>query len=158
MRINRSRFHLEFDWTGTGDPTPWLSVPAAIDAVGSMLLGGWDAVQHRNHNLILDAREEICSAIGIDPPCPDSMIGSLATVPLPPGVKPEPVPANGVGQLQDLLFTDFAIEVPVTNWATPVRNGLRVSAHLYNLIEDYRILIAALEEVGSELPPVPLRD
>lgn len=142
--IDRSRFRLEFDWTGTGDPTAWLSVPAAIDTVGAMIPGGWSEVQHRNRALALQARSEIVAALGLAPPCPASMIGSLAAIPLPPGLDAEAVPANGVGRIQEVLYSDHRIEVPVTVWGDPPRNALRISAHLYNRIDEYRHLISCL--------------
>ena len=48
-----SRYRAEFDWQGTLDPTPWLSVPAALAYVGGLLDGGWPAVMARNHELTL---------------------------------------------------------------------------------------------------------
>lgn len=147
--IDRSRFRLEFDWTGTGDPTAWLSIPAAITAVGAMVPGGWSEVRRRNRALVLQARSEIVAAFGLAPLCPVSMIGSLVAMPLPPGLDAEVVPANGIGRIQEALYREHHIEVPVTVWGDPPRNALRISAHLHNRIDEYRHLISALARLST---------
>jgi isopenicillin-N epimerase len=81
-RGDRSRFRLEFDWQGTGDPSAWLATPAAIEFGATLLPGGWPPLRDRNRELALEARALLASAIGMAPAAPDEMIGSMASLPL----------------------------------------------------------------------------
>ena len=83
-RTDRSRFRLEHDWTGTLDPTPWLSVPAAIAFGDGLVPGGWPALRDRGHRLALAARDLLADALGEPSPAPDEMVGAMVSVPLPP--------------------------------------------------------------------------
>ena len=144
----RTRFRLEFDWTGTQDPTAWLSVPKAIDYMGKLVSGGWPALMARNRALALAARELLCAAAGTPPGCPEEMIGSLASVILPasPTVQTGWRPRD---PLQERLFNDWKIEVPIMRW--PAQRVLRISAQIYNTPEQYERLAQALrEELAGE--------
>jgi isopenicillin-N epimerase len=149
-RTDRSRFHLEFDWTGTLDPTPWLCVPDAIEFMQSVVPGGWTEVMRRNRALVLQARDMLCRTLDLTPPAPDSMIGSMAGVPLPAGDPDSAASIFGGDPLQDILFEQYAIEVPVVPWPRAPQRVLRVSAQLYNTMADYERLAAALT---AELQP-----
>ncbi|MDH5371776.1 MAG: aminotransferase class V-fold PLP-dependent enzyme [Acidimicrobiia bacterium] len=141
-----SRFRLLFDWTGTHDPTPYLSIPTAIATLDSLLEGGWSAVREHNHTLALAARDVLVDALGIDPPAPDSLLGSMTAVPLPDETAPF---STGYSQpLRDSLLDEFGIEVPVPSWPSWPSRLIRVSAHLYNEIDQYRALARALTEPG----------
>lgn len=144
----RTRFRNEFDWGGTDDPTPWLVIPAAIELLGGLLPGGWPALRARNRALALEARALLGDALGVAPPCPDAMIGSLATLPLPP--RREPLPAGwdlarGLPLHRRLL--ERGIEVPVFPWPALPGRALRVSAQVYNARPQYERLAAALGEL-----------
>ena len=142
-RTDRSRFHLEFDWVGTLDPSAWLSVPSALHTMESMVPGGWPEVMKRNHALAIAARDLLCARLGLEYPAPDSMIGSMASVPLPDGIADAPVSLYG-DPLQDVLLERCTIEVPIAPWPGPPRRVLRVSAQLYNTIEEYEYLAESL--------------
>jgi isopenicillin-N epimerase len=149
-QAGRSRFRLEFDWTGTADPTAWLTVPACIEYLGSLVEGGWPALMARNRALALEARRLLCDATETRPPCPDALVGTLAAVPLPDGQatalawrQPDP--------LQQRLLDGWGIEVPVIAWPAPPRRLVRVSAQLYNVRDHYVRLAEALrKELAAE--------
>ena len=160
-RRDRSAFRLEMDWGGTADPTPFLTIPAALDFMGGLLPGGWSELMATNRSLALAGRAMLLEALGSEPtPAPDSMIGSLAAVVLPASLEPPtPDPEPGVPRdatyppdpLHDLLFGQHHIEVPVYPWphapadsATARQRLLRVSAQAYNSIEDYQRLAEVL--------------
>src|SRR4029434_556207 len=50
-RTDRSRYLIEFGWTGTGDPTASLCVPHSLQLIGSLLPGGWREAIPRQHRL-----------------------------------------------------------------------------------------------------------
>ena len=146
----RSRFRMEFDWTGTSDPTAWLTVPKAIEYVGSLLPGGWPAVMTHNRTLALEARRLVSETIGTKPPCPESMVGSLAVILLPDGVT-EGIAWRRPDPIQGRLFDGWGIEVPVMSWPAPPQRHIRVSAQLYNARAHYvRLAEALTRELAAE--------
>jgi len=157
-RKDRSRFLNEFDWVGTVDPTALLSVPEALRFMGSLLPGGWPELRRRNRALALEGRRALCEALGIAPPCPDEMIGSLASVPLPPGSGGAPESSLYGDPLQDELLERWRIEVPIVPWPAPPRRLVRISAQAYNRPEHYTLLAQALTDLfpkggHSHFPP-----
>jgi isopenicillin-N epimerase len=151
-RTDRPRFHLEFDWTGTDDPTAYLCVPEAIQFLGSLLPGGWSELMEKNRAKALLARQLLCEALGVSPPCSEKMIGSMAVIPLPDELSLyEPSSQSREWSvLQDALFERFSIEVPVISWSTPFKQMVRVSAQLYNTPEQYQYLAEALVQLREE--------
>ncbi|HEV8675350.1 MAG TPA: aminotransferase class V-fold PLP-dependent enzyme [Methylomirabilota bacterium] len=146
-RTDRSRFRLEFDWMGTDDPTPYLSVAEAIRYLGLLLPGGWPAVMARNRELALAARQQLAEALGTPLPCPDEMVGALAALPLPEATQPPSPATPRRDPLQDALFARFGIEVPVMVWPAFPRRLIRVSAQLYTGPADFARLAEALKSL-----------
>lgn len=143
-RKDRSRFHLEFDWTGTDDPSAFLCVPEAIRFMGSLFPGGWSELMQRNHEMVAKGRSLLCDVLSTEPPCPESMLGSLASVPLPDGSPEPPKSALYTDPLQDELWDGWRIEVPVVPWPEPPKRLLRISAQAYNEVTQYETLAAAI--------------
>jgi isopenicillin-N epimerase len=153
-RVDRSRFRLEFDWTGTADPSAFLSLPAAIGFMGSLLPGGWPEVMSANRDLARAGRDLICDALGVAAPAPDGMLGSMAAAPLPDRVKGVPEP--GAEAIERALFSTRHIEVPVMAWPVDAVDDVaqvhpahlvRISAQRYNDLAHYAVLADALREL-----------
>jgi len=152
-RTDRSRFRIEFDWTGTWDPSACLTVPEALRFMSALLPGGWPAIMRRNRQLALAARRQLCETLRVPPPCPEQLIGSLASVPIADArdLAPPTSPLYA-DPLQDWLKTACHIEVPVIPWPAPPKRLLRISAQLYNALPQYALLADALArspEIGG---------
>jgi isopenicillin-N epimerase len=138
-------FSREFGWQGTRDIGSWLTVPTALEFMGEL---GWDRVMDHNHRMALWAHELLCRKWGVKPmsPLDGSLLGSMATVSLPP-----PLEALSVEQceaLQQRLYSEFGIEVPLMRW-----NGrvcLRVSCQVYNSPAEYERVAEVVGIVADE--------
>jgi isopenicillin-N epimerase len=147
----RSRFHLEFDWTGTYDPTALLVIPDALDFLGSLEPGGMVGLMARNRALALEARGRLATELGVDLPCPDSMLACLAALPLHSQDVPLAVWPLEADPLQEWLWAEHRIEVPVFGWPALGKRMIRISAAAHNVPEDYERLREALCEAPREL-------
>jgi isopenicillin-N epimerase len=142
LRTDRSRFRLLFDWTGTTDPTAHLAIPVAIETMASLLPGGWPELMRHNHEQALDARDLLIQALGINPPAPDGMLGSMAAVPVPDASGPHH--HFSLPDLQERLWENHHIEVPVNAWPKWPHLLLRVSAQIYNQVQQFEHLAGLL--------------
>src|SRR5262249_10686768 len=138
-------FREEWDWTGTLDPTAYLSIPECLRVLGGLLPGGWPALMERNHALALEGRGVLCEALKVPPPCPEGMIGSMASLPLPAAA-----PDSPVARLSGDLLAGWTRERGIESWffPWPCAGGklVRISAQAYNHDEQYRALAALLTE------------
>lgn len=127
-------FQPAFDWTGTSDPSPVLAIPAALDFFDR---AGWQAVRQHNNDLARRGAELVAERIGTRCEVAEEMAASMRLVPLP-----EPLTEAGARALETRLMEHYRVVVPATNhggW-----RWLRVSAQLYNTLDDYERLADAL--------------
>ena len=149
-RADLSRYRLEFDWTGTADPSAYLAVPDAIAFGDRLLPGGWQALRARNRALALDGRDLLLGALTIDRPAPDEMLACMVSVPLP--VEAGAGRVQGVDLYGDPVHDQLAalgIQAMITPWPQrpdggPWRRLVRISAAAYNDVSQYEALAAAL--------------
>jgi isopenicillin-N epimerase len=100
-----------------------------------------------NHALALAGRDLIADALGVAPPAPDSIVGSMAALPIP-GLRDD----AGAEALSRRLASEEGIQVPIGGW--PVRAArrgtapehvlIRISAQRYNELSDFERLADAL--------------
>lgn len=139
-------YQTEFAWTGTLDPTAFLSVPAGIAFHKTLAAQGSREYTQR---MLLDARSDISAALGVSLAAPEGMLANLCTIPLPgnPDATEE-----SVLNLHDALLDEYRIEIPAMN-----ANGklcIRASSQVYNDRSDFDALTEALVDIvnaGNEL-------
>jgi isopenicillin-N epimerase len=130
-----STFQDYFGWTGTSDPSAYLSVPAAI---AFQRENGWPEVRAACHQLLLKTSDRISELTGIEPITPDTTTWwtQLRAIPLP---------ACDAVAVQRRLYDEFQVEVPFVDWNG--RQFVRVSVQAYTTPEDVDRLVEGLRQL-----------
>ena len=148
---NPRRLLSAFAWDGCRDYAAMITVPTAIDF--------WEQIrepQEYMRGLISDGDKLLRDAWDIHPddiPCPAEMVHKLPMrlVPLPARLKGIDTKRGNSDKeaffLQEWLHHEHQIEVPVKHFSG--RLFIRVSAHVYNSLEDFRILAKAISVAKS---------
>ena len=130
-------FTAEFDWTGTRDPSPFLSLPAALDFIASF---GADEMRAYNHDLAVNAGAMLAERFGGSQGAPAAMTSAMALAPLPEKLAAGTEEAEALRS--HLLYT-HNIEVPII--ARSDRLWARLAAQVYCQMSDFEALADAVE-------------
>ena len=103
------------------------------DAIRFQREHNWPAVRAECHALIAWSREQFAAITGLPPICPDSMIGQMASLPIPTGT---------LDRLSTRLWDEYRIEIPHIRWQG--HEFLRVSIQAYNSERDVTRLLDAV--------------
>jgi isopenicillin-N epimerase len=135
-------FQASFDWTGTYDPS---SLLAATAALAFFEPAGWPAVWEHNNDLARRGAELVAGRIGTAAPGADGLTAAMRLIQLP-----EPLGEFDAREIERGLAEEYKVVVPLTylgGW-----QWVRVSAQLYNTIDDYERLAAGLVALGLSGP------
>jgi isopenicillin-N epimerase len=145
------------EFAGTLDYTAWLAAPAGVHLMRSL---GAERIRAHNADLIAEGQRMIASTVaelwpGARAAAPaqpllelarQGVLGdpalSLRVVPLPPGVATDRATAV---ELRTRIAVDHGVEVALDAWHG--QGFLRLSAQIYNRLEDYDRLCRALPAV-----------
>jgi isopenicillin-N epimerase len=128
-------FAKEFGWQGTRDLSSWLTAPAALKFWEGF---GMAAVMDHNHQMAVWAQQMLCERWQVEAisPIDGSMLGSMATVVLPPPL--DRMDAAAAQVFQQRLYSEYQIEAPLMNFGG--KHLLRVSCQVYNVAGEYEYL------------------
>lgn len=151
-----SRFHLEHDWLGTADPTPWLALPealrlltgAGVDGEAMELespawLGRLAALMEAHRQRAQQGQALLLQALNLDQPlAPTAMQVAMAALPLAPVGT-----LDGPALQAELKRRGFQLPViPLRPHVTGLPQFLRISCFAYTTADDLERLARALPE------------
>lgn len=121
--------------TGTRDFSAFLTIPKAIEFMQD---NHWSKVAISCNELLLRNAQKFCDLLGSQPlaPLTQAFFGQLFSI---------PIRTSNPIQLKHILYSDYKIEIPVTE-----QNGnyfLRYSVQGFNSQADLDVLYSALEQV-----------
>ncbi|MBK7096252.1 MAG: aminotransferase class V-fold PLP-dependent enzyme [Saprospiraceae bacterium] len=136
----------QFMWDGTHDFSQYICVGDTIQFMNSLQPGGWKGIMDHNHKLAWQGANLIAQRLNIELPLEEKFIGSMVNIPMPDGEEGFPK-FNETSPLKKVLFEKYKIEVPVFFFPSAPTQWLRISAQLYNSLEQYEYLGECLESL-----------
>jgi len=139
VESDRPKLWSEFDWTGTDDHSAWLCAPESIDYLEQLVEGGWSAIRQRNNELLREGVALVDSVLktGVEPH--RDMLGMLWALPF-----------DGFSDnVRRLLWEQDKLDVFIAPHSMGGPSVLRLSAFLYNELDDYRRLAERLKGLGD---------
>jgi isopenicillin-N epimerase len=134
-------FQPAFDWTGTLDPVPLLTIPAALRFWEQL---GWDRVRSRQHDLASEGAHVVAAALGTRVAIADEFTAAMRLVELP--VRLDQI---GRTELVSRLTRKHGVTVHVSEHQQTTY--IRLCGQLYNRPQDYeRLASALLAELGTD--------
>jgi isopenicillin-N epimerase len=140
----KREFPHSFEWTGTRDPSAWLSIPAAFAFMDRF---GEEKVRAHNHTLVREGMTLLAEAWKVRIDTPNCMISSMALIPLPHDMPCAPDEESRL-RLQKRLWDGFGVEAN-PSFAANGTIWLRFSAQIYNSVADYEKLARAILALRS---------
>ncbi|KAK6170132.1 hypothetical protein SNE40_018601 [Patella caerulea] len=138
-----SGFNSEFIWSGLHDYSSYLALPTVIEFWEKV---GFEKVLKHNQDLAKKAGRLLCKAWGTELMAPEEMFGAMTLVKLPWKInKSKNLTYTDGEAIQNTLYTDYDIEVPMKCIGGAI--CVRISAHIYNTIDEYQILATAILEI-----------
>ncbi len=128
-----SEFLQDFQWQGTRDMSSFLTIPSAIE----FYINHIRPLQMRCRQIIIDSLSSFESVLGTRPiTVGGDWTGQMVS---------HPLPANAPGDLKDILWNEYGIEIPIFEWSGS--SYIRSSFQVYNEEKDMDSLMYALESI-----------
>jgi isopenicillin-N epimerase len=131
-----------FDWPGTKDFTPYLSIPAALEY---RALYGEQRIRSYCNSLAYDAGQHVAKELGTRTGIPRNMAAAMMTIALPDGYGPPK--QDNANALRDLIRRTHNLEIDIQAFERKL--WLRLSAYIYNDMEDADRLVHAIKAVKA---------
>ena len=128
----------EFDMLGTRDASMWLASPEGIAFMRDI---GLAEMREYNHRTVWEAARSLTERWGTQIPAPESMYGSMVTIPLPERFG---TTREAAARLKDVLLFEEGIETQ-PNFIQG-RIYVRLAAQVYNDAGDFEKLRLAIEK------------
>lgn len=144
INVKGDSFQDRFYWGGTQDVTPFLTIPKAIETIPQITGKSFSEHMETNIHMSREVVKMLCQVVKQPIPVPENRITNMCSIPLPP--LKTPLSPGTFDPLQEQLYHDYRIEIPIINFG-PHQRFIRPSCFIYNTMEQYQYLASTLTKL-----------